>query len=806
VEDKIFVELVSELEKKTEKDNRKESWISDASWILIDRKTEARRIGNTELMTQLKTEIRKSLRRDRKARVDSVAAQAETFLNARAINMAYGSIRGWYRDTSGKSPKPTIKEARTTRTEYQKLYTAEKPSEPPLPIHVTPAIISDLEPSEMEIVAALKKLKLGKAAGASGIRVEDLRLWHKNAREPEKDEEPSDEAIEIWEKVMKLIITAFNTGEMPTALSNGVLVLIPKDAPMEFRGIALLETIYKLISCIINTRLKESIKFHESIHGFRAERGTGTAIIEAKLKMSLAMRGIHPLFLVFLDLKKAYDTLDREQAIRILIGYGVGPNVIRIIENIWAGDTLVTKQSGYYGEPFQAERGVRQGDILSPMIFNIMVDCVLRAWDVALPGDRGSLFYADDGCLYGNNGPLVQKHLDFLAASFAALGLKMNAKKTEAMIMTGHRDKVHYSKSAYCRLVTGEGETYREKQKEKVACKLCGSVVELRSMKRHQLTGRCKKGRKTFVAEVDSEVEVEAAEVSAGEWEEPEELEVSMSGIGMMAQCPKIGCIYSTDQYRAMREHVANRHLGDTLHIPETGRVPQCTSCGISGKFVQGAKHQNSQNCKIRTAHLEKRFAHKVQEVAKQFVFTVNGKPIKTVLEFRYLGRVVTENDSDAATISRSIQRARGKWAKLGRLLTREGANPMSMGIFYKVIVQTVLLYGSESWVISSAQMKQLRSFHHRCARYIARRHIKQKEDGTWFHPPSHEVLEECGLLPIEDYIQKRKDTVMKYARGRPILDECMASSQASGANGHFVWWSQVHSVLESDDSDALLS
>jgi hypothetical protein len=211
VEDKIFVELVSELEKKTEKDNRKESWISDASWILIDRKSEARRIGNTELMTQLKTEIRKSLRRDRKARVDSVAAQAETFLNARAINMAYGSIRGWYRDTSGKSPKPTIKEARTTRTEYQKLYTTEKPSEPPLPIHVTPAIISDLEPSEMEIVAALKKLKLGKAAGASGIRVEDLRLWHKNAREPEKDEEPSDEAIEIWEKVMKLIITAFNT-------------------------------------------------------------------------------------------------------------------------------------------------------------------------------------------------------------------------------------------------------------------------------------------------------------------------------------------------------------------------------------------------------------------------------------------------------------------------------------------------------------------------------------------------------------------------------------------------------------------
>jgi len=159
----------------------------------------------------------------------------------------------------------------------------------------------------------------------------------------------------------------------------------------------------------------------------------------------------------------------------------------------------------------------------------------------------------------------------------------------------------------------------------------------------------------------------------------------------------------------------------------------------------------------------------------------------------------VTNDDKDGATISRSISRARGKWAKLGRLLTRVGANPMAMGIFHKVIVQTVLLYGSESWVISKDQMRQLRSFHQRCPRYITRRHIRENPDGTWTHPPSQEVLEEAGLLPIEDYIQKRKDTIYKYARGRPIMEECRASCQASGSNGHFVWWSQIHSVLDSE-------
>jgi hypothetical protein len=77
------------------------------------------------------------------------------------------------------------------------------------------------------------------------------------------------------------------------------------------------------------------------------------------------------------------------------------------------------------------------------------------------------------------------------------------------------------------------------------------------------------------------------------------------------------------------------------------------------------------------------------QEVAKGFEFTVNGKKIKTVSKFKYLGRMVSNNDSDDATILRNLKRARKKWGRLSRLLTVDGANPMAMGIFYKVIVQT---------------------------------------------------------------------------------------------------------------------
>ena len=61
---------------------------------------------------------------------------------------------------------------------------------------------------------------------------------------------------------------------------------------------------WKLLTSIIDGRMKESL------HGFRAKRGTGTAIFEAKLFQQLAAIEQVPVFEVFLDLKKAYDTLD----------------------------------------------------------------------------------------------------------------------------------------------------------------------------------------------------------------------------------------------------------------------------------------------------------------------------------------------------------------------------------------------------------------------------------------------------------------------------------------------------------------
>ena len=80
-----------------------------------------------------------------------------------------------------------------------------------------------------------------------------------------------------------------------------------------------------MVEALRDTRLCDSLHFHNVLHGFRAGRGTGTAVMELKLDQELASIDHDPLFLVFFDLRKGYDTVERGRIIQTLEGYGIGP-------------------------------------------------------------------------------------------------------------------------------------------------------------------------------------------------------------------------------------------------------------------------------------------------------------------------------------------------------------------------------------------------------------------------------------------------------------------------------------------------
>ena len=93
-----------------------------------------------------------------------------------------------------------------------------------------------------------------------------------------------------------------------------------------------MEVVWKVVAGIINRRFTSSITYHDVLHGFRAGRGTGTATLEAKLIQQLAAMREEVLYVIFLDLTKAYDALDRSRCLEILEGYGVVPNARMLLK------------------------------------------------------------------------------------------------------------------------------------------------------------------------------------------------------------------------------------------------------------------------------------------------------------------------------------------------------------------------------------------------------------------------------------------------------------------------------------------
>lgn len=255
--------------------------------------------------------------------------------------------------------------------------------------------IDDTVPSEDEIEDVVKHRKLGKAPGPSGIRNERVRDWLAAAR---REKEPNSE---MWNVLVKLIQECWRTGELPQVMSYQILVLIPKAEQGKCPRIGLLEKPWKIIALIINQRLS-GVQYHSALHGFCQGHGMGTCILEAKLAAQTAIRDHELLYQVILDFSNAYSTMSRERLLEVLKRYGVGDRALRLLCQFWKQEKIVARQAGMYGKPFRAGCGVTQGDPLSPTIFNIVIDAIVRVWSKRVQSSQAdcsvsALFYADDG-------------------------------------------------------------------------------------------------------------------------------------------------------------------------------------------------------------------------------------------------------------------------------------------------------------------------------------------------------------------------------------------------------------------------
>ena len=108
---------------------------------------------------------------------------------------------------------------------------------------------------------------------------------------------------------------------------------------------------------------------------------------------------------------------------------------------------------------------------------------------------------------------------------------------------------------------------------------------------------------------------------------------------------------------------------------------------------------------------------------------------------FKYLGLLVANNNNNTQAVRARLIKARAIWPILSKVLCAENTPPRVCDMFYRSTVQAVLLYGSETWVMSPASLRMLGGFHIHCARRMTGLMPRKQRDGTWNYPKSAKVL-----------------------------------------------------------------
>ena len=384
-----------------------------------------------------------------------------------------------------------------------------------------------------------------------------------------------------------------------------------------------------------------------------------------------------------------------------------------------------------------------------------------------------SIYYADDGLLSGENKDTVQKTMDITTELFKKVGLEMNENKSKIMINNIGNLQTRICKEAYSRRLEGKGLSYKERLTSMVNCPKCDKKMQMRNLENHL--------KKLHGHELNFEIEDE---------QKPKKYKISSK----TCKCPVHQCPYGHENKSNinLRRHFAYIHAQDVLIFKEENMV-RCVHCLMYINRNKLEKHLSSILCKNLTKRNKNIKLQRKNVEATNESFMINKKPVENVKEFKYLGRYMNAKNDDWSAITRNIEKSQKRWASVKRVLCRDKSSTRTMGYFYKAIIQSILLYGSESWVLTDSMLMKLEAFHKKIARNITNCHIRPdpQNEGEWIYPDTESVLKKASLLPIEEYIKRRKNTISQYAQNDSARFQQCLSYDESLSNKKY-WWNTL--------------
>ena len=200
-----------------------------------------------------------------------------------------------------------------------------------------------------------------------------------------------------------------------------------------YRGIMLLSVPGKVLNKVILDRVKDAVdpQLRDQQAEFRRNRSFADQIASLRIIIEQSLEWNSPLYINFIDYEKAFWKLLRH--------YGVPVKIVSLIQCIYQDMGCRVVHAGQTSEKFQVKTGVRQGCLLSPFLFLLVIDWIMRETTRGKNnGIQWTLFeqlddldFADDLALLAHNQNQMQDKTSRLETFSAKSGLKINLRKTE---------------------------------------------------------------------------------------------------------------------------------------------------------------------------------------------------------------------------------------------------------------------------------------------------------------------------------------------------------------------------------------